>query len=447
MIGENEGLLNRQRSGSIFEFDFLTFLSMLSLMCIGGLFIYSSGVNAEGQLISREYVLQIVWIATALIIYFLLQLPHYNTMQKLSIQIYVVLLLLLLVTLLFGRTVKGARSWLGLFGFGIQPSEFMKIGLIITLASFFQHRKNEIASMGTFLIALLLTLLPMGLILLQPDMGTALVYIPLFIVISFIAGVNRKALLFLLLFGLLTVFFAVIPVWENYILQQEIRFLEIFRRSNLVFFTSATLSFVGLIAFLGYRFAKSRFFLYFGSTGLLLSLSLLSSYLFRVILKDYQIMRLIVFIKPEVDPQGSGWHIIQSLTAVGSGGFWGKGFLEGTQSHYQFLPEQSTDFIFSIIAEEWGFIGSFVILSLFAVILIRGLVISLHSGDDFGVLIGAGVIFMIFFHLMINIGMAIGIMPITGIPLFFLSYGGSSLWTATIGLPLIQNIHLRRYKY
>ena len=142
MIGESDGLLSRQRSGSIFEFDFLTFLSMLCLMCIGGLFIYSSGVNAAGQLISREYVLQIVWIATALVIYFLLQLPHYNTMQKLSLQIYLGLLLLLIVTLLFGKTVKGARSWLGLFGFGIQPSEFMKIGLILVLASFFQHRKN-----------------------------------------------------------------------------------------------------------------------------------------------------------------------------------------------------------------------------------------------------------------------------------------------------------------
>src|SRR6056297_1078918 len=114
MIGENEGLLNRQRSGSIFEFDILTFLSMLCLMCIGGLFIYSSGVNAAGQLISREYVLQIVWMVTALVLYFLLQLPHYNTMEKHSLQIYIVLLLLLIITLLFGRTVKGARSWLGL---------------------------------------------------------------------------------------------------------------------------------------------------------------------------------------------------------------------------------------------------------------------------------------------------------------------------------------------
>lgn len=158
-------------------------------------------------------------------------------------------------------------------------------------------------------------------------------------------------------------------------------------------------------------------------------------------------MRLIVFIKPEVDPQGSGWNIIQSLTAVGSGGFSGKGFLQGTQSHYQFLPQQSTDFIFSIIAEEWGFIGSFAVLLLFTILFVRGLIIVMHAGDEFGVFMGTGVLFMLFFHLVINIGMAIGIMPITGIPLFFLSYGGSSLWTATIGLAIIQNIHLRRYKY
>ena len=179
----------------------------------------------------------------------------------------------------------------------------------------------------------------------------------------------------------------------------------------------------------------------------LFSCTFVGSYVFRNFLKDYQIMRLIVFVKPEVDPRGSGWNIIQSLTAVGSGGFWGKGFLQGTQSHYQFLPQQSTDFIFSIIAEEWGFIGSMIVLILFGIILIRGFAILLHAGDDFAIFTGTGILFMLFFHLVINIGMAVGIMPITGIPLFFLSYGGSSLWTATAGLAIIQNIYLRRYKY
>jgi len=158
-------------------------------------------------------------------------------------------------------------------------------------------------------------------------------------------------------------------------------------------------------------------------------------------------MRLIVFLDPSVDPKGTGWNIIQSLIAVGSGGLKGKGFLLGTQSHYRFLPEQSTDFIFSIISEELGYVGSVMVIILFAIILIRGLVLISNSKDSYGLYIGSGIIMMIFFHVIINIGMAIGIMPITGIPLLFISYGGSSLWTALISLGIVQNIYLRRYRY
>ena len=162
-------------------------------------------------------------------------------------------------------------------------------------------------------------------------------------------------------------------------------------------------------------------------------------------LRDYQIMRFIVFLSPRVDPQGAGWNLIQSVTAVGSGGFFGKGFLHGTQSHYQFLPQQSTDFIFSILAEEWGFFGGFLVFALFLIILLRGIRIMYIARDDFALCIGAGVVGMIFFHVVVNIGMAMGIMPITGIPLFFLSYGGSSLWTGLLGIGLLLNIYFRRY--
>ena len=176
-------------------------------------------------------------------------------------------------------------------------------------------------------------------------------------------------------------------------------------------------------------------------------LALLGSVAARMFLKDYQIMRLIVFIDPTVDPRGTGWNVIQSVTAVGSGGFTGKGFLRGTQSHYRYLPEQSTDFIFSIIAEEWGFIGSIVIFCLFLLILLRGLRIISYAKDNFGVFVAAGITGMIFFHVIINIGMAIGIMPITGIPLFFLSYGGSSLWTVLTGIGILMSIYTRRFRY
>jgi len=439
--------LEGKKTTSIFQFDFLIFLSMVLLMTVGGMFIYSSSVNSAGQVISREYWNQIIWIISALILYFLLQIPHYQILQKYSIHIFLTAILLMIVTVLFGREVNGARSWLGIFGFGIQPSEFMKIALILILSQFYLNRNKEIESLSTFLIGLGLSVIPMMLVLLQPDMGTALVYLPIFFSISFIAGVDKKYLLYFLSLGILTIVFAVIPVWGRFIIERDIRFISLFNQTKLVFFTSGVLLLTGIVALISRRITKRRYFYSISAILILFGFSLAGSYFFRSFLKDYQIMRLIVFIKPEIDPQGSGWNIIQSITAVGSGGFWGKGFLQGTQSHYQFLPQQSTDFIFSIIAEEWGFAGSLFIVTLFGIILIRGFVILLNAGDSFAVYVGTGILFMLFFHVVINIGMAVGIMPITGIPLFFLSYGGSSLWTATIGLALIQNIYLRRYKY
>ena len=182
-------------------------------------------------------------------------------------------------------------------------------------------------------------------------------------------------------------------------------------------------------------------------SSFLSTLGFIGSLGIRFFLKEYQIMRLIVFLNPGIDPRGAGWNTIQSLIAVGSGGLTGKGFLEGTQSHYRFLPEQSTDFIFSIISEEWGFIGSVFVIILFAIILVRGLILVINSKDNYGYYVGSGIIIMIFFHVIVNIGMAIGIMPITGIPLLLISYGGSSLWTALISIGLLQNIYLRRYRY
>jgi rod shape determining protein RodA len=165
----------------------------------------------------------------------------------------------------------------------------------------------------------------------------------------------------------------------------------------------------------------------------------------RRVLKGYVMTRLIVFLDPNVDPRGAGWNIIQSVTAVGSGGIAGKGWLQGTQSHLQYLPQQSTDFIFSILAEEWGFLGALLVFACFTVIIVRGLMISAKAKDNYASLIAVGVVTMIFFHVAVNIGMAIGIMPITGI--LFLSYGGSSLWTSLIGVGLLMSIYQHRYRY
>jgi len=155
-------------------------------------------------------------------------------------------------------------------------------------------------------------------------------------------------------------------------------------------------------------------------------------------------MRLIVFLDPNVDPLGSGWNIIQSITAIGSGGPFGMGYLQGTQSHYRFLPQQSTDFIFSILSEEWGFLGGLVVFILYGTILARSLIIIKKTENNFGALVATGIAAMYFFHFMVNIGMVMGMMPITGIPLLFVSYGGSSLWTAMTASGLLMSINMRR---
>ncbi len=437
--------VNRRRS--LLQFDPFILVFMLALMAIGAMFIYSSNITSSGKMVSDQFIAQLVWIATGLILYIILQFVDYSLLRRHSLQIYLLVILLLVITLLFGKRVNGAKSWIGIFGVGIQPSEFMKLALILLLASYYESRRRELYTLRVFLAGLGITLIPVGLVLLQPDMGTALVYFPIFLAVSFVAGVKKRYVLFLLSAGLLLVTFAALPVWNMYTGEADTQLINVLETPELLHVSSGIMVAVTLLGIIGYKLTKRGYFYWIGYGFSILWSSLLSSYYFRMFLEDYQIMRLVVFFKPEVDPQGSGWNIIQSMTAVGSGGLFGKGYLQGTQSHYQFLPQQSTDFIFSIIAEELGYIGSMAVLSLFALLLLRSLAIALNAKDDFGVLVINGVAMMIFFHVMINIGMAIGIMPVTGIPLFFLSYGGSSLWSGVLGLGLVQNIYIHRYKY
>ena len=174
--------------------------------------------------------------------------------------------------------------------------------------------------------------------------------------------------------------------------------------------------------------------------------SLAASFAAHLILKEYQIMRLIIFLNPNVDPRGAGWNIIQSMTAIGSGHLWGRGFLQGTQSHYRFLPEQSTDFIFSIYGEEFGFMGGLLIFGLFLLIALRLIRLMKITVDSFGIYIVAGLFAVILFHFIVNVGMAMGIMPITGIPLYFMSYGGSALMTAMSGIGIAMSVYIRRFR-
>jgi rod shape determining protein RodA len=287
----------------------------------------------------------------------------------------------------------------------------------------------------------------MGIILMQPDLGTASVFLPIFLIMSFMAGARLRHIAFILITFGLTFLFCILPIYEQYIIGREVPLFDIFTEWHIL--RILIISLVGMfgISLWGYLTLKNPVFYWIMYGGSILLLALCFAFAARIVLQQYQIMRLIIFINPNIDPKGAGWNIIQSLTAIGSGGFGGKGFLMGTQSHLNYLPQQSTDFIFSIIAEEWGFIGASFVLAMFLIIIFRGIRIISFAKDDFSVYIGAGFIGMFFFHVLINVGMAIGIMPITGIPLFFLSYGGSSLWTACISVGILLNICIRRYRY
>jgi rod shape determining protein RodA len=262
---------------------------------------------------------------------------------------------------------------------------------------------------------------------------------------SFAAGARLRHLAYLLAAGLGMVVLAVLPHYSLWLLGREAGLLAALTGFGLARYILAALAVVTILSAWGYWGFKRRYFFWIFYAVSLVFVCLTGAMLINRVLKPYQIMRFIVFLDPQVDPQGAGWNLLQSVTAVGSGGFAGKGFLKGTQSHFQFLPQQSTDFIFSILAEEWGFLGGLLVFALFLVILLRGIRIMYIARDDYGMYVAAGVVGMIFFHVVINIGMAMGIMPITGIPLFFLSYGGSSLWTALIGVGLLLDIYFRRY--
>ena len=428
------------------NFDYLLFLCMLFLPIVGILFIYSSSVNFQGVLIKKEYIKQLIWFASGIVLTLIvLMFYDYKKLKDSSAIIYIFGIILLIITRLFGLPSRGSYSWLGIKDkFGIQPSEFMKIMYIIFLAYFFDKSK-KMRALKRFIIALLIMLLPVALILLQPDLGTASVYIPIFLVMCFIAGIELKYILFVFFMGTLSILFTLIPLWQTLISKQSTLITKVIFSKSLVLSIAIVLFLCILISLMGYAFTRKKYYYWIMYSFAILLLSMLFAFVGVHKLQKYQIMRLIVFIDPQIDPRDNGWNIIQSITAIGSGGAKGMGFLKGTQSHYGYLPEQSTDFIFSIISEEWGFLFGGMLLFLgYAIIFFRMIISIRHCEDFFGKLIITGILAMFFFHFMVNIGMAMGIMPITGIPLLFLSYGGSSLWMSMLAVSIVISINLRQ---
>ncbi|NBB91188.1 MAG: rod shape-determining protein RodA [Spirochaetes bacterium] len=435
------------QSRSVLSFDVYIVAATLSLIAIGILFIYSSGVTSTGRVYSNEHIRQMVWAGTGLILLTAGALTSYSTIRTASVPFYVVVLILMMITLAFGRVVNGARSWLGIAGLGIQPSEFAKLASVLVLSIYLERIGPAIKKLPLFLAGAVVMLIPMGLTLAQPDLGTSLVFIPLFLVMAFVAGARVRHVAYIVLALSLTAVLSVTPAWERQIYEGSIPVVSVLTRPDVLSMVIAALLIMLAVTAVGYLATKRRYFFWITYALSVILVGLLGSLAVRRALAEYQMTRLIVFLDPYADPRGAGWNIIQSVTAVGSGGLSGKGFLQGTQSHYQFIPQQSTDFIFSILAEEWGFLGGLLVFGLFLVILLRGLYIVQTARDNYSSLVAAGIVALIFFHFAVNVGMVIGVMPITGIPLFFLSHGGSSLWTAMLSVGLLLNIHHNRYHY
>jgi rod shape determining protein RodA len=428
------------RFGDIAKIDYLLLLPVLVLLTLGILFIYSSGITSTGTQVSDEYIRQIIWASAGLTLAVVLALVNYRRFYNLSLYVYLFSLLPLIYTLVFGRL-----RWLKIGSFGIQASEIVKITVIILLARFLADTERDSDSFSRFFVSCLIVVFPMGIVLLQPDLGTALVYIAILITMTFTAGIAMRYIAFMASCIALTGIFLVLPLWQTYIFRKSLPILTLITSPKIIMITALFLLVIAAIALFGHIKYKKRYFFWFVYASAIIVFSLAASYGARLILKNYQLMRLIVFLDPNVDPRGAGWNIIQSVTAIGAGGFTGRGYLQGTQSHYRFLPEQSTDFIFSIFSEEAGFIGGLVVFLLYLVICQRLLTTMKITVDPFAKYICSGLTGMFGFHFLINVGMTMGIMPITGIPLLFMSYGGSAALSAMIGIGLALSIYIRRY--
>lgn len=394
--------------------DWATVLIFLALTFMGWVSIYSAVYDEEYSSIfdmSQRYGKQLIWIVLALVLAFMVMLTDAKFFPAFAFPIYFLILIVLIGVLLFGTTISGSKSWFQIGGFALQPSEFAKFGTALALASYLGRLNSDIRNLNTRLVAIGIIVLPALLILAQYDTGSAIVF-GVFILVLYREGMSGA----IMVIGLMAV----------------ILFLA-------TLFTDQTAVIIGLAVLFGIAlFFIKRHVLnilkLFGIFLIAVMFVFSVDYVFHHVLEPHQTMRINVLLGLESDLKGAGYNVNQSKIAIGSGGFFGKGFLNGTQTKYNFVPEQSTDFIFCTVGEEYGFAGSLVVIGLYITLLIRLVTLAERQRSAFSRIYGYGVASIIFFHFAINIGMTIGLVPVIGIPLPFFSYGGSSLWSFTIML-------------
>lgn len=458
--------------------DWFTVILYLALILIGWINVYAAVYNEEHQSIldmGQRYGKQLIWMIAGIILAIMVLSVDGKFYVIFAYHFYLFTVLLLIMVLLFGKEVNGARAWFEFGNVALQPAELGKFATNLAVARYISQFDFKMHSVKTLISLGFIILLPASLIILQNDTGSALVF-AVFILVFYREGLSgivlfwgfAAAILFVLALLLdpfkLFLFLVVISIGAYSFLRQNVKigikgliifsgiFLLIWFSNQMIHFGASPLQIaiisaiiIGIVFLIHGIKTRMRpiltvFLFFIFSMGITLSVN----YFYKDILVSHQRERIDQLLGIQNDVHGAGWNVNQSKIAIGSGGLLGKGFLKGTQTKFNFVPEQSTDFIFCTVGEEWGFLGSTVVVGLFLLMLIRLVTLAERQRSKFSQIYGYGVASILFFHIAINISMTIGLAPVIGIPLPFLSYGGSSLWAFTILLFIFLRLDANR---
>ena len=398
-------------------------VAVLLLAGVGLAMIYSATARADGGGSLTLFWRQVGWLVLGLVAMIAAMLTPPKALYAFAYVVYGLAIAALVGVALYGTRVGGAKAWLVVGSLRVQPSEFAKIAFILAMARYLTDLRGALRRPRDLAAPFALTAIPLGLVALQPDLGTAAVFATVLLPMLYWSGLSPLHI-YLIVSPLLSIVFAApfLPfTWLWWGLLGVV--LPVLLYSRLVDVRTTVLCFIVNLA-----------------AGI-------ASPTIWAQIRPYQISRILAFLNPGHDPLGAGYHIIQTKVAVGSGGVWGKGFLEGTQTGLAFLPEQHTDFIFSVIGEELGFTGALLVLTVYFIFAAIGIRASATAKNHFAGFVGIGLVAIIIFHVFVNVGVSVGLMPVTGLPLPLISYGGSSLVATMLAVGLLVGIALRKHEY
>jgi len=397
---------------------------------------------------------QLIALIIGILLLIIFSIINYQLFQPYFWQLYTFCILLLIFVLIVGTTYRGTRAWIDLKFFTFQPSEIVKIIFILVLAGYFDTKWTKYPKLSEIFIPMGFFTLIFILLILQPDFSAIVVYLPIIFSIFYFVGVDKKMLFYTILFGTLTTGLFITKVYlslNEYSLMPKI--LQFFY-SSLTGFNLQWLIVIFILILISYfiwwilrklLFTVTLTSLIITVTVIFISYSLVV--VSHKIIKPYQQKRIVAFLNPYFDPSGAGYQVIQTKIAIGSGKILGKGLFNSTQGKLGFVPEKHTDFIFSLLAEEFGFVGSTIVVFLYFILILEGINIMKTARDTYGSIIACGITSMFAFYFLMNLGMCLGLLPVVGLPLPFVSYGGSNLISSYLAIGLLNSIHIRKFMY